>query len=147
MRPNKIIVNGVPLMDLTPSTISPNTVLSGYIGFGADGEEFVGEVSLTDFEFNTTEGWNSQRDLVGKLNAIYVYTDHQTDEDGRPIAGLKVGDGTSYLIDSPFIDTLYANHINDTTIHVTQAEREFWNSKVRCFMSADDNEQIVFTTL
>jgi len=96
--------------------------------------------------FNTTAGWAAQSGLVGQANTIYIYTDYQEDEDGNPIAGLKIGDGNAYLIDAPFLDTLYLEHINDTDIHVTPAEKEFWNNKVRCFYSLTDNDTVVFTT-
>lgn len=96
--------------------------------------------------FNTTAGWAAQSELVGQANTIYIYTDYQEDEDGNPIAGLKIGDGSAYLVDAPFLDTLYLEHINDTDIHVTPAEKEFWNNKVRCFYSLTDNDTVVFTT-
>ena len=96
--------------------------------------------------FNTTAGWAAQSGLVGQANTIYIYTDYQEDEDGNPIAGIKVGDGNAYLIDAPFLDTIYWEHINDTDIHVTPAEKEFWNNKVRCFYSLTDDDTVVFTT-
>ena len=96
--------------------------------------------------FNTTADWAAQCGLVGQANTIYIYTDYQEDEDGNPIAGIKVGDGNAYLIDAPFLDTIYWEHINDTDIHVTPAEKEFWNNKVRCFYSLTDDDTVVFTT-
>lgn len=96
--------------------------------------------------FNTTAGWAAQSGLVGQANTIYIYTDYQEDGDGNPIAGIKVGDGNAYLIDAPFLDTVYLEHINDTDIHVTPAEKEFWNNKVRCFYSLTDEDTVVFTT-
>lgn len=96
--------------------------------------------------FNTTAGWAVQSGLIGQANTIYIYTDYQEDEDGNPIAGIKVGDGNAYLIDAPFLDTIYWEHINDTDIHVTPAEKEFWNNKVRCFYSLTDDDTVVFTT-
>lgn len=42
MNVNKIVVNGETLIDLTESTISPETILKGYIGFNAKGEKIVG---------------------------------------------------------------------------------------------------------
>ena len=83
---------------------------------------------------NTTEGWNAQPNLKAKRNCIYVYTDHCT-YNNKNIPAMKIGDGTSYLIDMPFVDEhtaeLYA-HINNNTVHITAAEREFWNNKIRC---------------
>ena len=96
--------------------------------------------------FNTVAGWAAQSSLVGQANTIYVYTDYQEDEDGNQIAGIKIGDGNAYLIDKPFLDTIYWEHVNDTDVHITAEERAFWNNKVRCFYSLTDNETVVFTT-
>lgn len=96
---------------------------------------------------DTSEHWNAQRDLIAKKNHLYVYTDYITD-DGVKIAGIKAGDGKAYLIDTPFIvgnTSLLEKHINDKIAHITQEEREFWNNKVTCFLSAGDAETIVFT--
>ena len=81
------------------------------------------------------------------LNSGYIR--HST-YNNQAIPAVKIGDGLAYLIDLPFIDasvTRLMEHINNTQIHITQAEREFWNNKVRC----DDDgliqggETLVFT--
>lgn len=94
--------------------------------------------------YNTVSGWNSQVHLISENRVLYVYTDYKTNSEGEYIPGFKVGDGTSYLIDKPFIDAIYENHINNTEIHITELEREFWNQKVRCYLGP--NETVVFTT-
>ena len=98
---------------------------------------------------DTTENWNSQRSLIGKYNCIYVYTDYR-DVDGEPVPGIKMGDGTSYLIDLPFVmgDTrqLY-DHISDIVMHVSSVERESWNNKVTCYISPTDSEELVFSRI
>lgn len=96
---------------------------------------------------NTTAGWNSNPGLIAKKDIIYVYSDYQKDSEGNNIPGLKVGDGSAYLIDSPFIDTSMLEHINDKTVHVNEGQREFWNNKVRCYCSEIKDQTIVFTTL
>ena len=96
--------------------------------------------------FNTKEGWNLQSQLIGQINTIYVYTNYQQDEQGKNIAGIKIGDGKAYLVDLPFLDTLYFKHINDDNIHVTSAEKQFWNNKMRCYYSLTQDEALVFTT-
>lgn len=95
--------------------------------------------------YNTTESWNSRPQLIAKKGYIYVYSDYKQ-SDGQDIPGLKVGDGTSYLIDMPFIDKPLDDHILDTVKHITAEERTFWNNKVRCFIDPDDNGNIIFTT-
>lgn len=95
--------------------------------------------------YNTTEGWDKQTSLIAKKGAIYIYGDYKKAEDGNPIAGIKVGTGTAYLIDLPFTTEIYDNHINDKTIHITGEEREFWNNKVSCFISEVQDENVTFT--
>ena len=95
---------------------------------------------------NTTAGWNAQPTLVGKAGCIYIYTDYKQNDQHQNIAGIKVGDGSAYLIDAPFIDELLYDHIADTTIHITAAERTAWNAKVRCYIDANDNQNLIFTT-
>ena len=94
---------------------------------------------------DTTAGWASKPRTIGKQGAIYIYTDYKTDEQGQPLAGFKVGDGNAYLIDLPFQDELLYGHINDLEIHVTAAEKEFWNNKDRCYVDPDNEHRIIFT--
>ena len=94
--------------------------------------------------FDTKAHWDAQTTLVGEANAIYIYTDYKT-IDNKNVHGIKIGDGNAYLIDNPFIDALMQNHINNTDIHITSAERDFWNNKVTCYPSLTDEETIIFT--
>ena len=104
---------------------------------------------LAQIYYNTTEGWNSQQGLIGKRNALYIYTD-AVEEDGKNIPNFKIGDGSSYLIDSPFITTMVMkdliDHTSDTTAHVSQSDRERWDNKVRAYHSPVDAENLIFTT-
>ena len=99
---------------------------------------------VTNVISKTTAEWNAQPTTVSKKNYLYVYTDHQTkvDESGKTIyiPGIKIGDGLAYVIDLPFIDVLYSEHIADASIHVTEAEKEFWNNKVAAYYVVDDEE-------
>lgn len=104
------------------------------------------QLQMPKIYFDTKAGWQAQPQLVGQTNTIYVYTDYQEDEDGNAIAGIKVGDGNAFLIDAPFLDTIYFNHVNDSSIHITEEERLKWNEKVRCYYSLTDEETVVFTT-
>lgn len=105
-------------------------------GSGGDKEVFYG----------TTSYWNSQPQLISTRGSVYVYSDHDSDGSGNLIPGIKLGDGTSYLIDMPFIDEKSAEHIMNLAIHITQAEREFWNEKVRCYIDPQNPQHIIFTT-
>ena len=96
---------------------------------------------------DTTANWNTQVSLIAEENHLYIYTDYQV-VGGANIPGIKIGDGTSYLIDLPFIDgnvTVLNNHINDSSIHITEDERLFWNDKVTCFLSQGQEETLIFT--
>lgn len=85
---------------------------------------------------DTTANWNAQRDLIGKKDCIYVYTDYEINrETGEQIPSMKIGTGNAYLIDLPFV---YSGKVTDAMI-------EFWNNKV----SVDENyvqDEILFIT-
>lgn len=99
----------------------------------------------------TTAQWNAQASLVAEANVLYIYTDYKTKTvNGNTvnIPGLKVGDGTTYLIDLPFVaanEDALAEHIANTTAHVTANERAVWNNKVTCFLDDQNSERVVFT--
>ena len=95
---------------------------------------------------DTVEGWNAQSSLITVKDAIYIYTDYAQDGEGNNIPGIKIGDGMGYLIDAPFVDKVMQDHILNTIVHITSAERQFWNDKVRCYIDANDAENVVFTT-
>ena len=103
-------------------------------------------VGADKIHFDTTANWNSKLNLVAKKGHIYCYSDWRVDDEGKYIVGIKIGDGKAYLIDMPFTDELWADHVEDVIIHITQQEREFWNNKVRCFLSPTQSEKLVFTT-
>ena len=94
---------------------------------------------------DTKQGWDSQTDLISEKDAVYIYTDYDTDEHGNNIPGIKIGDGLGYLIDAPFLDANMQKHILDNIIHITQQEREFWNNKVTAFLSEISNETLILT--
>lgn len=93
--------------------------------------------------FDTTEHWNNQTSLISEKNTLYVYTDYMTDEN-LTIPGFKLGDGKAYLIDLPFTDKVYYDHIRDQVIHITEEERILWNNKVSCELSNVNKENLIF---
>lgn len=94
----------------------------------------------------TTATWNSKPQLVSLKGYIYIYSDYRKNSEQQNIAAMKVGDGTSYLIDIPFVDELLYGHVDDLIVHITQSEREFWNDKVRCYIDPLNNQNLIFTT-
>ena len=135
---NKVSVS--PLLDTgTPiATLSIDGVISTLFaptGGGGDAKVYYG----------TTAYWNAQPTLVGEEAAIYIYSDYKKDPDNKDIPGVKVGTGNAYLIDSPFIDDIYARHVVDMTMHVTAEERTFWNNKVRAYVDSNDPTNLILT--
>lgn len=97
------------------------------------------ELGIPVLYSGTVEYWNSHPTLVGEKDAVYVYTDYSTDSHGNEVPGIKIGDGLSYLIDSPFLDVNCRDHMDNTEIHITQIEREFWNSKANIYCDTTAN--------
>lgn len=95
--------------------------------------------------YATTATWNSKPQLVSEQGYLYIYSDYKQNEQGQNIAGFKVGDGTSYLIDMPFTDEQLEMHLLDTIVHITQEERDKWNNKVTCFLSEVQGDNLIFT--
>lgn len=94
--------------------------------------------------YATKETWDSIPQLQSRRGFIYIYSNWKQDDLGRPIAGCKFGDGNAYLIDIPFKDDMWWDHINDAIIHVTPEEKEFWNNKVTCYIT-DNGTNLVFS--
>ena len=69
------------------------------------GDKVLEDFGITRVLYNTKEGWNEETTLVGEEHTLYVYTDYDTDSDGNNIAGIKLGDGDSLLMNSPFLDS------------------------------------------
>ena len=91
----------------------------------------------------TTEYWENHP-LQTTKGCVYVYTDYQQ-IDNNDVPGVKIGDGNAFLADLPFLDAVYAKHIADTVIHVTQADRDRWDNKVTCYLANYDDENLVFS--
>lgn len=97
----------------------------------------------------TKSEWNLNRDFMSQKNVLYIYTDYKTiEKDGEQILipGLKIGDGTTYLIDLPFVndtsrgselEQLILDHINNKVIHISAEERNFWNNKLNLLLQPD----------
>lgn len=102
---------------------------------------------------DTEENWNIQVDMIAERNAIYVYTNHSYLDDGNgnltPVPAIKIGDGTSYLIDMAFVGgealSDWASHVNNNLIHVSEDDRTFWNHKVSSFVDDNDDETLVLS--
>ncbi len=119
---------------------------------GSEINALLAKIRRTNVVLNdTTYNWNLQPQLRAEEGTIYVYRDyhHLEDDVGNItfIPDIKIGDGQSYLIDLPFISdyTLHylMEHINDTNIHVSEIEKQFWNNKVAATMSTVSDEKLI----
>lgn len=138
---------GAVTLDTTLSSTSSNPLTNS--GVHAALSDLAARLELRSpaVYFDTTANWNAQTTLQTESNAIYVYTDLRQTDDNPPknIAGVKIGDGNAYLIDKPFLDEIYYDHITDSTIHTTSAEKTFWNNKVTAYYSLTNAETLVLS--
>lgn len=102
--------------------------------------------------YNTTEYWNRQIGYIPKAGEIIIYLDYKTAVvDGSPvnIPGIKIGSGNGYVQDLVFVsggsgdEEMILAHIADTLVHVTQADRDYWNNK----LNVDDNQEVIGESL
>lgn len=122
-----------------------NTTLEGNI--------MLSQLGLRAIYYDTTSNWNMQPSLISEEGALYIYSDHQMIEDDvgniTYIPGLRIGDGTTYLIDLPFLSTVttqaFYEHVNDIYTHVTPESRELWDNKVSSYLNASDPENLVLS--
>lgn len=142
-------VNGTGAKDIyyNDSPILANTLTAGNIyTFVYTGThwEIIGDITNKNILIGTTAEWITQSSVIPTAGTILIYTDHgtYTDENDNNITvpGIKISDGSTPLIDIPFVgddihkeimDTLN-NHINDNIRHITAGERDFWNNKLNC---------------
>ena len=106
------------------------------------------------FKRDNTANWNAARGFVPLDGEMIVYTDYERmveevngEEKVTYIPGVKIGDGQTYVQDLPFIDDglrkKLLDHINNPNIHVSAAEKLFWNNK----LNVDDSSEVVDTAL
>lgn len=93
---------------------------------------------------NTTEYWEQKPTYVPNKGIIVIYSDYATttlDGETVNVPGMKIGDGSAYLVDLPFVGdnvrSILEEHIHNTIIHVTQDEKDFWNAKLNCEYQAE----------
>lgn len=105
------------------------------------------ELDTPKIYYHLRSDWDAMTTLISKKNTIYVYVDYAKTVDGKDVAGIKLGDGNSYLIDLPFVDEVYAEHIANQEIHVSPDDRLNWDAKVRCvYDDGVDESNLIFTT-
>ena len=89
----------------------------------------------------STQYWNEALGFIPLEGELIIYNDYKTIEkeiDGEvrqvKVPGLKIGDGMAYVQDLPFVNEdlrdKIMEHINNSNIHVTLADKLFWNNKL-----------------
>ena len=89
----------------------------------------------------STQYWNEASGFIPLEGELIIYNDYKTIEkeiDGEvrqiKVAGLKIGDGMAYVQDLPFVNEdlrdRIMEHIDNPDIHVTLADKLFWNNKL-----------------
>lgn len=116
----------------------------------------IGGSDYTKVYYDTTAGWNSKAGLIAQKQVLYIYTDGDSyeDVDGtiKNLPSIKIGDGTTYLVDLPAITTniqtiqQFREHVENTDVHVTNQERLFWNEKCRVDESLSDQGILMLRT-
>lgn len=118
------------------STTSGELFIDSFNNSGRIERFLIGKESVIDLGNVSIE---EQTTTISGKNIAYINT---SDKD-NPI--IKIGDGSAYIIDLPAYEpNKMLNHINDTTVHITPAEREKWNNKVSCFLNSNNTEELIF---
>lgn len=106
------------------------------------------QLGLRGIYYNTKAGWDAQKTLVSEAGAIYIYSDYSTiivDGETKNVPALKIGDGTSYLIDMPTtngnIADMLLEHIQNAVVHVTTDDKTFWNNKSSAYIDPNADQE------
>lgn len=101
---------------------------------------------------DTTQHWNEARGFIPLPGEVIIYEDYETktytvEEYGETVTktvnipNIKIGTGNAYVQDLAFVDEktreILMDHIRNQDIHVTLAEKLFWNNKI----NVDDAEE------
>lgn len=101
---------------------------------------------------DTTQHWNEAIGFIPLPGEVIVYEDYETktytvEEYGETVTktvqipNIKIGTGNAYVQDLAFVDEktrdILVEHIHNNDIHVTLAEKLFWNNKI----NVDDAEE------
>lgn len=103
---------------------------------------------------DTTQHWNEAIGFIPLPGEVIIYDDYETktyevEEYGETVTktvnipNIKIGTGNAYVQDLAFVDEktrdILMAHIQNHDIHVTLAEKLFWNNKINV---DDADEQI-----
>lgn len=130
--------------DVLKGEIQYTQLLAGYSayeiaiqnGFVGTVDEWLRSLVGNAADVNTTHNWNSDLDYIPPRGKIVVYSDARIRETGStPMPGIKIGDGTTPLVDLPFSDdyaiTELRKHEANQEVHVAEADRKRWDERIR----------------
>lgn len=86
---------------------------------------------------NTTEYWDSRTTEISEKDALYIYTDFDTDPQGL-VPALKIGDGVHTVPTLRFIAA-------GSSSYITDEEVDSWNNKVTADVPSAEEENLVLT--
>lgn len=122
-----------------------------YIAIVQDGKNKKIKVSTlitggASVRIGTTDYWNNKIGFIPMNGEIIIYSDYDSVVvDGHTVSvpGIKIGSGNAYVQDLAFVgaadrEDLLA-HINNTTVHVTNEDKLFWNNK----LNVTDNQEVI----
>lgn len=105
---------------------------------------------LRNPRYNSMAYWVAHGDIKPKEGEIIIHYDAFAIQDNgvtKYLPGIKIGDGLSHLADIDFVGAYEAqvilDHINDSTRHITQQERERWNSKLNTPLVPVVNKKLI----
>ena len=93
---------------------------------------------------DTVANWSLKLDYIPQKGEIIIYSDRNV-VDNVNYPGIKIGDGSAYVVDLPFVGddiTDYIlgaldDHVRNSAVHVNSGEREHWNNKLNCDINGE----------
>lgn len=102
-------------------------------------------IKTVEARINTVAYWTRAPLYVPAYGTIIIYSDYTQNQDGQNVPALKIGDGSTYLVDLPFVSDdirqILSPHVSNLGIHTTASEKQFWNNKLNCDII---NETLIF---
>ena len=109
-------------------------------------------IDHTAIHIATTDEWNNGTSFITSDGHLYIYSDYVTVDNGDGtysyIPALKIGDGSHYLYELQFVTTgsqEITEHVNNSTIHVTAADKTKWNTADATLDEHIDNTEVHIT--
>ena len=126
------------ILALTNATVETDGLFS---------KEDKAKLDAIGIHYNTTSYWDGLVGYIPSEGEIIIYSDYSTVtyEGAQPknVPGVKIGTGNAYVQDLAFIGADIAlatlTHIDNSSIHVTAAQKLFWDNKI----NVDDTAEVV----